>query len=321
MIPLSFQVAFLFLGCPLDPPVVQEAAFPADFRLGSRYPEWNAGHKGRKVCHSVFKYFWSIMPASSIDEVLSQLTDIISESQKTNNRAGYFASLYYKVTAGVKEGIAKGVFVDGPRMERFDVIFANRYLVALDSWKNKQSLSGSWKIALDATGKSSLLVLQHLLLGINAHINLDLGIAAVETMQGLPIENIQKDFDAINAIISSLTYEVIHEISRVSPLLSLMGLNANQKDSILIQFSIGNARDGAWAFAEDLSKKIGEDRLTCIATRDGDISKLAAALANTNGFIRFTVWIIHLFEWKKPGRIIQVLDSFSRTFIKASSVK
>jgi hypothetical protein len=74
-------------------------------------------------------------------------------------------------------------------------------------------------------------------------------------MQGSAIESIQKDFDAINVIIGSIMYEVIQEINRISPLLSLMGLHANQKDSILIQFSIANARDGAWVFAEELSKK------------------------------------------------------------------
>ncbi len=261
------------------------------------------------------------MPASSIDEVLSQLELIISESREANNRAGYFASLYYKVTDGVRQGIMKGEFEDGPRMEKFDVIFANRYLDALNSWKNKSSLTGSWKIALGSTEKSSLLLLQHLLLGVNAHINLDLGIAAVETMQGLPLESLQKDFDAINAIIGSTMYEVIHEINRISPLLSLMGLHANQKDSILIQFSIGNARDGAWVFAEELGKKTGEDKLKCVAARDNDIAKLAAALANTRGFMRFTVWFIHLFEWKNPGKIIGVLNSFSKTFIKASEVR
>lgn len=261
------------------------------------------------------------MAASSIDDVLSQLELIISEAGKTSDRIGYFASMYYKVTAGVKQGIKKGEFDDGPRMEKFDVIFANRYLDALNSWKKKSSLRGPWKIAMDSTKKSSLLLVQHLLLGVNAHINLDLGIAAVETIQGSRIESIQKDFDAINIIIGSVMYEVIHEINRVSPLLSLMGLHANQKDSILIQFSISNARDGAWVFAEELSKKTGDDKLKCIESRDGDISKLAAALAKTRGFIRFTVWFIHLFEWKKPAKIIGAMESFSKTFLKASTVK
>ena len=261
------------------------------------------------------------MRASSIDEVLSQLELIISEARKNGDRSGYFASLYYKVTAGVKQGITRGEFEDGTRMEKFDVIFANRYLDAFYNWKDKGPLNGSWKIALDSTKKSSLLLIQHLLLGVNAHINLDLGIAAVEAIQGFPIESIQKDFDAINAIIGSITYEVIHDINHISPLLSLMGLHANQKNSILIQFSIGNARDGAWVFAEELNKKMGEDKLNCIKTRDNDITKLAVALANTRGFMRFTVWVIHLFEWKRPGKIISVLNSLSKTFITASAVK
>jgi hypothetical protein len=69
-------------------------------------------------------------------------------------------------------------------MEKFDVIFANRYLDALNSWKNKGSLTGSWRVALVLL-KIFLLLIQHLLRGINAHINLDLGIAAVETYAGV----------------------------------------------------------------------------------------------------------------------------------------
>src|SRR5438132_477142 len=120
------------------------------------------------------------MPAVTIDDILLQLEDIITESIRTNNRAGYFAALYYKVTASVKEGIAGGRFENGPRMERLDVIFASRYLDALNAWKNGGPVTGSWRAAFEATKKSSLLVLQQLLLGMNAHINLDLGIAAVE---------------------------------------------------------------------------------------------------------------------------------------------
>src|SRR6202034_3435831 len=163
------------------------------------------------------------MPATTIDDILIQLESIIAESIQTNSRTGYFAALYYKVTASVKEGIAKGQFQNGPLMEQFDVIFASRYLDALNAWKNKQPLSASWQVAFEALNNSSLLVLQHLLLGMNAHINLDLGIAAV-TVSGGQLDNVQKDFDAINTIISSLTYQVLNDIDRVSPLLSLLGL-------------------------------------------------------------------------------------------------
>lgn len=272
---------------------------------------------------------------STIDEVLAQLTQIIADAEKTGDRIGYFTALYYKVTAKVKEGIDKNEFENGPRMERLDVLFASRYLDALREWQQaptqsqSQTLTQSWKTAFEATRSSSLLVLQQLLLGINAHINLDLGIAAVEaTQEGQSaatqsgqLDDIQKDFDAINTIIGSLTFEVIHEIDRVSPLLSLIGLHADNTDSLLIQFSIGNARDGAWCFAEELSKKSSSDYTACIDARDKDIAKLAQTLIKTSGLIGLTLWIIHLFEWKSARKIIGILNSYKKQFIKAAALR
>jgi hypothetical protein len=246
------------------------------------------------------------MPATTIDDILVQLQSVIAESIQTNSRMGYFAALYYKVTASVKEGIAKGQFQNGPLMEQFDVVFASRYLDALNAWKNKQPLSASWLVAFEATNNSALLVLQHLLLGMNAHINLDLGIAAV-AVSGGQLDNVQKDFDAINTIISSLTYQVLNDIDRVSPLLSLLGLHSDNQTSILIQFSIDNARDGAWCFAEELATKQGADYNACIAQRDKTIEQLGQQLIENKGVIRFTIWVIHLFEWKRPSRIIKIL--------------
>ncbi|MCR8558321.1 hypothetical protein KXD93_11730 [Mucilaginibacter sp. BJC16-A38] len=251
------------------------------------------------------------MAATTIDDVLEQLADIIADSIKTNDRMGYFAALYYKVTASVRAGIAKGLFTDGVQMEKFDVIFASRYLDALSAWKNKQPLSASWQVAFEATRSSSALILQQLLLGMNAHINLDLGIAAAEVSGG-QLAGVQKDFDAINTIISALTYQVVNDIDRMSPLLSLLGLHYNDQTSILIQFSIDNARDGAWCFAEELVTKQGADYNTCITQRDQTITKLADGLIHMKGFMRLTVWVIHLFEWKNAAKIINALHEDSK---------
>lgn len=260
------------------------------------------------------------MQANTIDEVLSILEAIIEESITTNNRAGYFAALYHKVTWQVKEGIAKGEFEDGDRMEKLDVIFANRYLAAYDQWKKNIQPTGSWDIAFTTTTKRRALVLQHLLLGINAHINLDLGIATVQTASGAPLPGIQKDFAAINAIIASLTYEVMNEITRVSPLLSLMGLHATNYNSIIIQFSIANARDGAWCFAEDLYPKQDLAYNNCIAARDKTITQLAEGLVSAKGILRFTLWLIHLFEWKRPSRVIKALYTYKKKSFTISEI-
>ncbi|MEK7325664.1 MAG: DUF5995 family protein, partial [Chloroflexota bacterium] len=52
------------------------------------------------------------MTAENIDQVISQLDDIIATARREKSRAGYFAALYRKVTVKVKEGIAAGRFED-----------------------------------------------------------------------------------------------------------------------------------------------------------------------------------------------------------------
>jgi hypothetical protein len=250
-------------------------------------------------------------PAVTIDEVIEAIEKIIAGSIQTKSRAGYFATLYLKVTSSVKDGIATNRFQNGPRMEQLDVTFANRYLEAYDQWQNKEEPTASWKLAFEETERSSVLILEQLLLGMSAHINLDLGIATAQTQadNGQPLEDIHTDYDTMNTIIASLTYEVLAELDKVSPLLSLLGLHAGNTDSVLIQFSIDNARDGAWCFAGELYGKTGSDFEAAIHGRDQNILTLGKILVGQTGFLAFTVWLIHLFEWKNPVKIINALTS------------
>jgi len=254
------------------------------------------------------------MSAQTLDEVILRLEQIISDAITTDNRAGYFAALYHKVTCRVKEGIANGEFQDGPRMAKLDVVFANRYIDAYDAWtaKHEAAVSRSWHIAFTQLRKRSVLVLQHLLLGMNAHINLDLGIAVVEIAKdfNIPLQQIHQDFNSINTILAALSYEVISDLNRISPLLSLLGMHAGN-NSLLIQFALSNARDGAWCFAEDLY-----NNGNTIASRDQDIHKLGGSIVTTKGFIRLTIFIIHLFELKNPSKITTILRNYQKTYIK-----
>ena len=49
-------------------------------------------------------------PASTIDEVIERLGEIIASARSERSRLGFFAALYRKVTVKVKEGIAAGKF-------------------------------------------------------------------------------------------------------------------------------------------------------------------------------------------------------------------
>jgi hypothetical protein len=156
-------------------------------------------------------------PAQNIDEVIARLTDIIDISRQEPSRLGYFAALYRKVTISVKEGIQAGRFENGARMERLDVNFANRYLEAYELQRKGEVPTASWQVSFEAAGHRRPLILQHLLLGINAHINLDLGIAAVETSHGDQLASLKHDFDLINRLLAELVQPVQDKIGEVSP--------------------------------------------------------------------------------------------------------
>jgi hypothetical protein len=117
------------------------------------------------------------MTPQTIDEVIAELDQIILRARNERDRLAFFATLYRNVTIKVKEGIAADLFEDGPRMEKLDVTFANRYLAALRSFRRGEPLSKCWLVSFQTAARWPPIILQHLLTGMNAHINLDLGIA------------------------------------------------------------------------------------------------------------------------------------------------
>lgn len=247
---------------------------------------------------------------STIDGVIARLSEIIQQCAATNHRAGYFAVLYHRVTVRIKECISQKRFDDGVRMEKLDVNFANRYLAAYDAWRAGGVPSASWRAAFDAAAADAPLVLQHLLLGINAHINLDLGIAAAETMKGFSIQGIRKDFYAINDVLAELIDVSQRSLMEVNPLLKLLQLHRYKADEMLVNFSIGTARDGAWAFAQEVARKNGAAYDACVALRDACITRLGQTIIQPRSrAVRATIGTIRMFEKRRVSDVIRLLGA------------
>lgn len=248
------------------------------------------------------------MQATTIDEVIQYLDQIIEAAKQNNSPLGYFAALYRKVTKSVKEGIEKGEFENGPRMERFDVIFANRYLEAYTQFQNKEQPSKSWQIAFDKTKDYWPIVLQHLLWGMNAHINLDLGIAAAEVAEGAPIEDLKNDFNKINTILASLVEEVEQELSDIWPTLKAILKLSGKIDDFFVNFSMSKARDGAWKFATELYNTPKEDWAAKILERDAKVAKIAQLIYPPGFISRFIFRLIRLGEKGTVESRITILE-------------
>lgn len=247
--------------------------------------------------------------ATTIDEVLLLLEHIITTEIVENSNLAFFPILYKKVTQRIKEGIAKKEFDDNPRMEHLDVIFANRYLAAYFTYKEGHKPSLSWENAFLAAKNQKLLILQHLLLGINAHINLDLGIAVSETIGPQEdLQDIHDDFNKINAILASMVDGVQQKIGLVSPFFYLLDKVADGKEDLIATFSINIARDEAWLFANEYHN--ATDKLAVFSKRDISIGNIALKLSNTkNRILRWVIKFIRWFERKNVAQAAEVLSS------------
>lgn len=222
----------------------------------------------------------SVLPVT-IDQVITRLSDIVDDAAHRASRLGYFAALYNRVTMAVRDSIRAGRFDDNPRMERLDVLFANRYIDAYDAWQAGRGPSASWQTAFAAAQRSDLSVLQHLILGMNAHINLDLGIAAATVAPGASIHAMHADFNRINDVLASLLPVVEAQLGAISPVLDVaarVGDRLDDLDARIGNFSMEQARDGAWRFAVRLSD-IDSPLLRQVAIRARD--SVVAALSVT----------------------------------------
>ncbi|NOQ76028.1 MAG: hypothetical protein GQ574_28740 [Crocinitomix sp.] len=238
----------------------------------------------------------NLPPINTIDDVIQQLDIIIASSEKTNNPLGYFAALYKKVTVKVKEGIADNYFEDGPRMEKLDVVFASRYLQAYFAFENNAAVTKSWEVAFDKSKKYWPILLQHLMIGINAHINLDLGIAAAEISKGKNLEDLKGDFDKINEVLSSLVADVEKDLSEIWPTLKKILKWTKSVDDFLIDFSMQLARDGAWKFAQEVFHSPPELLAQLIAERDTKVANNGKIIFPRNVIVRLVLAIIRIGE-------------------------
>ncbi len=236
------------------------------------------------------------MTINTIDDVIATLEFIIRESETNNSTQGYFAALYLKVTRQVKAGITAGDFQDNARMEQLDITFAKRYIDAYFAHQQGKVISQSWQAAFALTDGYWPIVLQHLLSGMNAHINLDLGIASAEVMKGQDIQQLHHDFNRINTILAGLVNQVQQELAAIWPKLHWVLRKTNGIDKFLTDFSMEIARDGAWRFATKLAHTPADQWATAIPERDAKVTCKSALISQPGWFISFALKIIRLGE-------------------------
>jgi len=250
---------------------------------------------------------------TNIGEVLANLEYIIQDSLKDKNHLCLFAFVYLETTRAIKNAIETGRFENPDRMEKMDVIFANLYINAFQHYTEHQNVPQSWKFAFDSKN-DQLAIIQHILLGMNAHINLDLSVAAATIAKGPEIMNLKNDFMTVNKILEELTNTMQKGLGKVSIFMKLLDFLGFRSDERIINFSIKKARDFAWINAVELAlleKEYQQERIEDIDIKVLELSKI---IKHPPGrLLNKTLRLIAVFEEKDTAKLIAKMRNDSKS--------
>lgn len=195
-------------------------------------------------------------------------------------------------------------------MARFDILFASRYVDAWLQQERGDQPTACWGLALRNSHSFWPVVMQHLLLGMNAHINLDLGIVAAEVAPGAEIAGLKNDFDAINRILADLVDDVQSRMGEVWPGVRILDRAGGGFDERLVNFSIGRARAASWAMATSLAAETdAERRADYIQRIDTAMSALGRGILNPGIKVSSMLALVRL---RERGSVADKLDVLLR---------
>jgi hypothetical protein len=251
----------------------------------------------------------------TFDTCLGQFEAVIERSRREQDRVGLFAAMYADVTRSVQAGCGEGRFVEPVRMERFVTAFADRYFVAHDAWRGGRRAPAVWTTAFDAARRWRPIVLQHLLLGMNAHINLDLGVVTAELAggpDGLP--TLRPDFEAVNDVLATMVDPAQQALSAASPWFGLVDTFGARRDEAVINFSLRRARQQAWALAERLVVLPPDHQRAEIDRVDGKVDVVAHRILHPGAALSAGMLVVRLREPWRAAKALEVV-----TAVQASS--
>lgn len=169
-----------------------------------------------------------------------------------------FLGCYALMTRNMLAAIEAGEFQDPAWVFTWLDHFAGYYFNAVEAFdQGLDTLPQPWRRAFEAASQPDTLVMQNLMLGINAHINYDLILALSDMLepewQDLPDEKRllrYQDHCKVNTILAGTTDEVQDKIVEVySPVANLADVLLGPLDEWLVSRLINAWRERVWQLA------------------------------------------------------------------------
>lgn len=236
---------------------------------------------------------------TSIAATAAELRSIASSAP---DASGYFPAMYAVVTDRIAAAIDDGRFGNGARMDRFATTFARLYTAA---WRERGPTPRCWGACWSVAGDADLLIVQQLLLGINAHVNHDLPIAVSEVAGDGDIDAVRQDFDAVNDILAEAYVDVLRRLDGATRWTNRVAAAGGGR---LFNFSLRAARDQAWTSAVWLHALPDEtSRQAYLLELDRLVSVLAYLVTEPPAVVRPLLWAARRLEDQDPPAVTRRL--------------
>jgi hypothetical protein len=198
---------------------------------------------------------------SEKDQVIQRMQALVDAWQAANDRRASFLGCYQMMTGNMLAAIEGGEFNDPEWVYSLLQHFAGYYFNALEGYEaDDPATPAIWRQAFDSTRQPNTMVLQNLLLGMNAHINYDLTFTLVDMLEPewaqLTPDERQGRYDDhchVNAIIRR-TIDAVQDtiIEPDIPLMDIADRLLGGVDEWIVARMITQWRDEVWEQAQCL---------------------------------------------------------------------
>jgi hypothetical protein len=243
------------------------------------------------------------------EDVLAQFDVVLDWAKTAPSRVGYFAAMHRRVTSALISAINDGIFDDGTRMERMIVEFGTRYFDALRAWlSGGATVPASWKVAFDSADRPRMIVLEHLLMGMNAHIRFDLPVTTATVVPEKHLQSFRPDFEKVNSVLDKLVDRDRLGVDHVSPMIRHIDMLGRRTD-YMIDVALAGAREQAWGVATRLARLPKSERTAMVHTLDDSVAKEVRSVIRPDCLVAaVSTFVVYPAEVHHIAAVIRALE-------------
>lgn len=227
---------------------------------------------------------------NTLDDAVYCLSTLEQRFSEKHDKRAVFATAYLTITKAMKANIEEDRFGDCEWVDLYLRSFIRLYVDALRAHEagDMQNVPRAWRVALDLCASGDGLVIQHLVLGINAHVNHDLPMALAAAGIDPHRPRRYDDHTSVNLVLGAAIDALQEHVGRLySPVLRLFDTMFGKLDDELSFSLVKNARENAWQACLDMIAAQNDEEYREVRQRvdtaSGELAEMIARpLRNVN---------------------------------------